>query len=233
EEALELARLSRERPLLVPFVVTGVRAALADRRPDAAPQWLDRVTGQLAGWEDLARPAIDNAEGLIKLATGSVVAARAALEASVAAWDDRGRTWEATWARLDLAACLLRGTRYVEASRTIAEVLEEARRLGSLPIKTRAEELRRQARGRGTSEEPWYPLTAREFEVAGHISAGMTNAEIAAELFVSPKTVSAHVEHILAKLGAGRRAEIATWVAAVRPAAATKPAAEAATAARV
>jgi DNA-binding CsgD family transcriptional regulator len=43
----------------------------------------------------------------------------------------------------------------------------------------------------------------------------MTNAEIAGELFVSPKTVSAHVEHILAKLGANRRAEIATWVATV------------------
>jgi DNA-binding CsgD family transcriptional regulator len=43
----------------------------------------------------------------------------------------------------------------------------------------------------------------------------MTNPEIAAELFVSPKTVSAHVEHILAKLGVSRRAEIATWVATV------------------
>jgi DNA-binding CsgD family transcriptional regulator len=45
----------------------------------------------------------------------------------------------------------------------------------------------------------------------------MTNAEIGAELFVSPKTVSAHVEHILAKLGVARRAEIAAWVATIRP----------------
>jgi len=43
----------------------------------------------------------------------------------------------------------------------------------------------------------------------------MTNREIAGALFLSPKTVSAHVEHILAKLGASRRAEIATWVARV------------------
>jgi DNA-binding NarL/FixJ family response regulator len=33
---------------------------------------------------------------------------------------------------------------------------------------------------------------------------------------VSPKTVSAHVEHILAKLGVSRRAEIAAWVATIR-----------------
>jgi len=43
----------------------------------------------------------------------------------------------------------------------------------------------------------------------------MTNAQIGAELSVSPKTVSAHVEHILAKLGVGRRAEIAVWVASI------------------
>lgn len=46
----------------------------------------------------------------------------------------------------------------------------------------------------------------------------MTNPEIARELFLSPKTVSAHVEHILAKLDVSRRAEIAAWVAMIRPA---------------
>jgi DNA-binding NarL/FixJ family response regulator len=51
--------------------------------------------------------------------------------------------------------------------------------------------------------------------VARAIAEGKTNAEVAAALFVSPKTVSAHVEHILAKLGASRRAEVATWVATI------------------
>jgi DNA-binding CsgD family transcriptional regulator len=84
--------------------------------------------------------------------------------------------------------------------------------LGSLPLRARAEELQRLGRGRGSLAQPWYPLTAREFEVARLIAEGMTNAEIAAQLFVSPKTVSAHVEHILAKLGVARRAEVAAWV---------------------
>jgi DNA-binding CsgD family transcriptional regulator len=70
----------------------------------------------------------------------------------------------------------------------------------------------------GRPAEPWAPLTAREFEVARLVAAGRTNREIAAALFLSPKTVAAHVEHILTKLGAGRRAEIAAWVAAVPPA---------------
>ena len=51
--------------------------------------------------------------------------------------------------------------------------------------------------------------------MAKKIAEGLTNAAIAEALFVSPKTVSAHVEHILAKLGAGRRAEIAAWVATI------------------
>ena len=61
----------------------------------------------------------------------------------------------------------------------------------------------------------------REFEVARLIADGRTNAEIAAELSIAPRTASAHVEHILAKLGVARRAEIATWVATV-----TRPTAE-------
>ena len=68
---------------------------------------------------------------------------------------------------------------------------------------------------RSLDEEPWYPLTVREFEVARLIAAGLTNAEIAAELSISPKTVSTHVEHILAKLAVARRAEIAAWVTTV------------------
>ena len=43
----------------------------------------------------------------------------------------------------------------------------------------------------------------------------MTNAEIAGELFLSPKTVSAHIEHMLDKLGVARRAEIAAWTSTV------------------
>jgi DNA-binding CsgD family transcriptional regulator len=215
EEALELGLQTGDAPSLVPFVVTGVRAALADRRPEAAERWLAQVSPLLHDWIDLAAPAIAQADGLIRLAAGSLVAARTSLETAVSGWDARGRIWEATWARIELATCLLRSSRYVEATRLIADIQATARSLGSAPLASRAEELARRARGRGADEEAWYPLTAREFEVARAIAEGKTNAEIAAALFVSPKTVSAHVEHILAKLGASRRAEVATWVSTI------------------
>ena len=47
------------------------------------------------------------------------------------------------------------------------------------------------------------------------MAGGLTNPAIADELGVATKTVAAHVEHILAKLGVGRRAEIAAWTASI------------------
>jgi DNA-binding CsgD family transcriptional regulator len=216
EEALSLAAATEERALLIPFVVTGVRANLAARQPEAVERWLDRLRAVLAGWEGTARPALDHADGLLRLSAGSTVAARTAFEAAIAGWDERHRIWEATWARLDLAACLVRGNRHGDALPLLTSVRVTADRLASPPLLARARDLEAVARSRGAEEEPWRPLTAREFEVARLIADGLTNAAIADELTLSPRTVGAHVEHILAKLGVTRRAEIAAWVTSIR-----------------
>ncbi len=54
-------------------------------------------------------------------------------------------------------------------------------------------------------EHPIAPLTARETEVLGLLVEGRTNPEIADQLFISPRTVSVHVTHILEKLGVENR----------------------------
>ena len=69
---------------------------------------------------------------------------------------------------------------------------------------------------RGRPAEPRHPLSAREFEIAQLVAVGLTNRQIAGQLVLSPKTISAHITHILTKLGAARRAEIAAWCATVR-----------------
>ncbi len=50
-------------------------------------------------------------------------------------------------------------------------------------------------------------LTARELEVFALIGGGLTNDEIAAELFVAPGTVKTHVNHVFFKLDLRNRAE--------------------------
>ncbi|MFF8729627.1 AAA family ATPase [Streptomyces sp. NPDC015171] len=52
-------------------------------------------------------------------------------------------------------------------------------------------------------------LTSRERDVLGLVAAGRTNRQIAEELFISPKTASVHVSHILGKLGVSGRGEAA------------------------
>ena len=49
-------------------------------------------------------------------------------------------------------------------------------------------------------------LTEREVEVLRLIAAGMTNNEIAGELFLSTKTVSRHLSNIFTKIGVSTRA---------------------------
>lgn len=55
-------------------------------------------------------------------------------------------------------------------------------------------------------------LTRREWEVAALVVRGLTNRQIAGELFITEGTARLHVKHILNKLGFTSRAQIATWV---------------------
>ena len=54
-------------------------------------------------------------------------------------------------------------------------------------------------------------LTAREVEVLVRLGQGRSNPEIAAELQVSRKTVSTHLEHIYSKLGVKSRTDAALF----------------------
>jgi DNA-binding NarL/FixJ family response regulator len=56
------------------------------------------------------------------------------------------------------------------------------------------------------------PLTARQTEIARLIAEGLTNGQIANRLVLTPGTVGNHVGHILRRLGASNRAQVAAWL---------------------
>jgi DNA-binding CsgD family transcriptional regulator len=59
------------------------------------------------------------------------------------------------------------------------------------------------------STAPPYGLTPRELEVMSRVAVGESNLRIAERLFVSPRTVSTHIEHMLAKARCTSRAQLA------------------------
>jgi DNA-binding CsgD family transcriptional regulator/tetratricopeptide (TPR) repeat protein len=202
---------------LFPFVVTGTRARLGQRDGSkgtaAARDWLDR-TSRLLGVRRIpgTMPALVHAEGLIALAEGRIIQAREYFDRALLGWTERRRFWERTQLLVDIARSAQRARRPGEAARFAAQ----ARSIGET---SGAAALSRLADDRGGDPPPTIdsgPLTAREFEVAQLVAEGATNREIAEQLVISPKTASAHIEHILAKLQMGRRAEIAAWVSRAR-----------------
>jgi DNA-binding CsgD family transcriptional regulator len=54
-------------------------------------------------------------------------------------------------------------------------------------------------------------ITAREAEVLGLVAEGLTNAQVAERLFLSPRTVDTHVASLLAKTGLPSRTRLRTW----------------------
>ncbi len=98
---------------------------------------------------------------------------------------------------------------------SLAEAMQIARSLGADPL-TRRVAARMRERGlrvpRGPREATRANeagLTARQLEVLGLLAAGLTNAEIADRLVVSPRTAEHHVAAVLTKLGATTRQEAA------------------------
>ncbi|MEO7555887.1 MAG: LuxR C-terminal-related transcriptional regulator, partial [Acidimicrobiales bacterium] len=115
-----------------------------------------------------------------------------------------------------------RGTAHVGAGRVLVALgrLDEAKshaaeaavllaRWGGARVKE-LHALERRLGGGEVVEGP-AELTPREREVAELLAEGLTNGELAARLYISPKTASVHVSNILAKLGMTSRAEIAAY----------------------
>jgi len=147
----------------------------------------------------------------------------AALLAAADSYRSAGRPLDRAQA-LEDAAVLLAGRDDAGAAHTaLTEALSIYEMRGAeWDIQRAATRLRRLGirRGaRGTRHRPatgWDALTPTEVKVAQLVAGGQSNPDIAAQLVLSRNTVQTHVSHILAKLGARSRAEVAREAALAR-----------------
>jgi len=103
---------------------------------------------------------------------------------------------------------------HADSERTQRRALDELQRLEARPaaacvartLRERGLRGLRQGPRAATRENP-AGMTARELEVLAHVAQGLRNAEIAARLFLSEKTVAHHVSAILRKLGVRTRSQ--------------------------
>jgi DNA-binding CsgD family transcriptional regulator len=146
-------------------------------------------------------------------AAGAPADARRHLDTALVGFARLEMHWEALRTRLLLAAALEQSEPEVAAAEARA-ALAAADRLGSAPTADEAAAVLRRlgiAAARGTPGDG-RSLTQREEQVLALIGHGLSNPEIAARLHLSRKTVEHHVAHVLSKLGARHRTELAGQV---------------------
>jgi LuxR family transcriptional regulator, maltose regulon positive regulatory protein len=194
-----------------------VRASTAVGRNEQAAQAVAEL-GSIAG--TVGTLPLRATACLSKAVMASTVArleqARACFEDAVDLFERAGMPFDAACARLELAEVLValgrmeRAQGEAESARTRLEVLGAqlyAERAGSLAARI-ARRLKPGSAASSGSE-----LTARQIEILRRVAAGSTNKKIAAELFLSEKTVDRHLSNIFNKLGVSSRTAAATSAA--------------------
>ena len=176
-------------------------------RTDIVRAWLAEVEKFAAATGTASAVAVtEHGRALLADGPGAEKHFLAALDAHAASprLPDRACT------HLALGEHLRRARRRVDARAHLRNALILFEELGATPYVERAmRELRASgetARRRDGNTIP--ELTAQERQVAGLVRQGLNNRDVAARLFVSPRTVDFHLRNVFSKLGVASRAEL-------------------------
>jgi DNA-binding NarL/FixJ family response regulator len=225
QPGLALLRLAQGR---VDVATAGIRRALAETsEPLARSRLLPAhteivlVAGELVAASESATELSEtasrydtaalharsaHARGAVHLAAGRPDAALQALRQAWRLWRDLDAPYEAARVRVLVGMVC----RELHDEDSAAMELDAARqvfdRLGAAPDTARVDALTKDR----TPDEVC-GLSPREMEVLRLVAAGRTNQAIAAELFLSTRTVDRHVSNILAKLGVPSRTAAAAY----------------------
>ncbi|MEV7414822.1 LuxR C-terminal-related transcriptional regulator [Streptomyces sp. NPDC089919] len=214
-EELAAARQAAAHPLLAwPLLADLVEAAVRAGRPERATE----AAGTLAEWATaLGRPPIGALAARCRALTGPDGEAEGHFTAALDLHGEAG-TFERSRTELLYGEWLRRLRRQIDARARLRAALEGFERCGAAPWADRARSELGAAGGEtvlSTREDgPISLLSPQEREVVRLAAAGASNREIAAQLFLSPRTVGHHLYRAFPKLGVSSRTELATLLAA-------------------
>ena len=148
--------------------------------------------------------------GLLAQTMGRMDDAIAHFEDSLAFCRKAGARPELAWTSHDYAGALLQRDEpadYSKASSLVKQALTISTALGMRPLSQRVKNLLETIRSQ-PARSPASPagLSPREVEVLRLVASGKSNAQIAAELVLSVRTVERHISNIYSKTGSGGRA---------------------------
>lgn len=181
------------------------RLRLAEGQPEQARELAQAALGRArVPRQPLVLLAVQRFIGELETAGGAYEAAAYALDESRRLADACGVPYERAITQLSQAELALASGRVAD----IAPLLESARevfeRLGALPAQERAGEIERRLPAKPVVRVAG-GLSAREVEVLQLVAKGMTDAEVAEALFISPRTVARHLQSVYNKLGVNSR----------------------------
>lgn len=208
-----LKRLGPDSPFAAPLLPLLVRLRLTAGDGEGARRAADdfaRLAKRL-GHEHLVALS-ELAEAQVDAALGGDAAVER-LESAMERFSRLGMPFDEARTHVELAALVAPA----EPELAVAEAragLEIFERLGAAREADRvAGMLRSLGAGGRSASKRLGDLTAREEEVLSLLEHGLSNKEIAARMYIAPKTASHHVSQILAKLGVRTRAEAAAFAA--------------------
>lgn len=206
-EQLELGVLRRTAGL--DRIETSVRAG----RPELAVAWV-RELEEFAAATAQAWPAATAAHGRALLADGAD--AERHFETALAHHAESPRIVDRARTELAYGEFLRRARRRIDARRHLRAAVEIFEGLGARPwLERAAVELRASGEtARRRSVDASAPaLTQQERQVARLVAEGMSNRDVAAQLFLSPRTIDFHLRNVFTKLGVTSRTEVARALA--------------------
>jgi DNA-binding CsgD family transcriptional regulator len=149
--------------------------------------------------------------GRLEAARGRLSAAEAALGRAAGELERVGLPFERALVDLVHGQVLRRAGRRRAAAERLSAARERLAGLRARPFLERCEQELAACGLAPAKRSDFDPsrLTAQELAVARLVAVGMSNRQVASELFISIKTVQFHLTHIYAKLGVSSRAELA------------------------